>query len=228
MLGLALHQLGRIQLNAQRFDQAEALLDEAVEFWRTSGISYGHGMSLQSSLLDRGNVKRLAGRHEEAIADFSESIALYASASFTRSGIYPLLFRGHARLALGDVTGALADFRQSLAESKQRQVWSKLISITLAAIGEAAYRLGNWEAAGKLLAAAAAAEDKRRAEEAQATTRERATGGQFSEMADYNRIMAQTPAYQRNPVFAAAWQGGKTLSLGDAVELALTWEESPA
>ena len=224
MLALALHQLGRMYCNAQQFERAELILDEAVTLWRSLGISHGHGLGSQSSLLDRGQAKRLGGKCDASIADYSESIALYAAASFTRGGIFPILFRGHARMEMGDLDGALKDFRQSLEEAKKRQVWSKLISNTLAAIGEAAHQLGNEDAAGKLLAAAAAAEERRRKQAAQNETWDKAYAGLFNEVADFKRIMAATAVYRQEPIFAAAWQKGERMSLDEAVELASSWQ----
>lgn len=227
MLGLALHQLGRMYLNTQQFEAAQTVLDEAVALWRQLGESHGHGIGLQSSLLDRGQVARFQGDPATAIACFDESISLYTASYFTRGGIFPILFRGHARLAKNDLSGALDDFCQCLHEATQgRMVWDKLSINTLAAVGEIAYRRGNIAIAARLFSAAAASEARRQEKTTSAKTRESAIAGRFSETADFERIMAPVPTYQQDPLFAAGWAEGETLSIEAATILALAYRKT--
>lgn len=214
MLGLALHQLGRMHLNTRQFTQAQLVLDEAISLWRQLGGAQGQGVGLQWSLIDRGQVARFQGDAEMAIRCFDESIALFAASPFPVGGGFPLLFRGHVRLSQNELDGALDDFCQGIAvvTSAGPKGWEKLIIRPLAGVGEVVRRRGDLMLAGKLLAAAASADIR---------SDEPSSKGLFGETVGFIHIMAPAPTYRQEPIFAAGWAEGEALTLDAAVALAL-------
>lgn len=219
LLGLALHQLGRMYLNSQQFERAQTLLEEELTFWRRLGEDHGHGVGLQWTLIDRGQVARFLGDLDLAIACFDQSIALFALSPYSIGAVFPRLSRGIVRLIKHDLNGALDDFCQSLdqainAPKAEPKDWEKFLIRSCAGIGEVARQRGDLALAARLFAAAAvAAQD--------AKGQPYCLNGLFSEVTDHNRIMAAMPTYRRDPIFAAAWQEGEKLSLGEAIMLAL-------
>ena len=90
ILGVALHQLGRMCINTGRYEEAARFLDEALELWTRLGEVQGVGIGTRWSLLDRGHVARFMGDKALAVACLSESIRLFATEPFHK---YPLLSR---------------------------------------------------------------------------------------------------------------------------------------
>lgn len=213
-IGFALHQLGRMYLNAQQFERAQRLLDEEMALWRGLDDGRGEVFGLQWCLIDRGQVARFLGDLNLAIDCFDESIARFATSPFPVGVVYPLLYSGHVRLIKRELSGALDNFRQCIDEITKvpkvlPKAWNKHTFKALAGIGEVARQRGHLALAAKLFAASSI------------DPKSEATHSLFSEVADHNRIMAAMPTYLQDPVFAAAWQEGEKLSLDEAIALAL-------
>ena len=216
MLCLALHQLGRMYLNMGRYAQAQAVLDEALQLYPRLNLSLREPPGPQWSLIDRGQVARLQGDAELAIACFDQSIRLFRATPFPYMCVAPLLFRGQVHFEQDDMNAALVDFRCSLRMALQdASTWTTHdVFNGLAGIAAVACRRGAKAIAGKLYAKVAVMETEWRA------------AGHHSQphiATFYDRVMAAVPDHREDPAFDAAWQEGAALSLEDAVQLALAW-----
>lgn len=215
MLCLALHQLGRMYLNAGRYAQAQEVLDEVLQLYPRFSLTLREPPGPQWSLIDRGQVARLQGEAELAVACFDESIRLFTASPFPHFAIFPLQFRGEVRCEEDDLSAALVDFRRCLRLAvEDPNSWDTEMIKCLTGIAEVAYRCGTATVAGKLYAKAAVMEAQWRA------------AGRHSQphvMAFYQRVMAAVPDYCTDPAFDTAWQEGAALTLEDAVQLALAW-----
>jgi tetratricopeptide (TPR) repeat protein len=213
LLGLALHQLGRMQLNFGHYEQAASLLDEALQLWPQLGALHENGLGPHWSLIDRGQVARFMGDIELAIACFSESIRLFATSSYPAGGKYSILFRGQVRLEINDLDSALDDFHNCLRLSIENpRGWERFIVNCLVAIGEVARLRSDVTTAAKLFAMSAALLAKWSAGEIR---------GQPHEIALSERILAAAPNYRQDLTFEAAWREGGKLTLEEAIALAL-------
>ena len=217
MLGLALHQLGRMRLNTGRYQEAARFLDEALELWVRLGEVHGVGLGTRWSLLDRGQAARFMGDRALAIACFSESLRLFATGPTNQSGsMFPLLLRGQVHFEQDDLDAALEDYHTCLRQAVgDPDSWHHFIVKCLAGIGEVAYRRGNITGAAKLWAACAAFNDKWQAVE---------TLHWPHEIVQFERVMAAAVQYRQDPLFEAAWREGEALTLEDLSSLALTIE----
>lgn len=210
MLGVALHQLGRMCVNSGRYKEAARFLDEALELWTRLGEVQGVGIGTHWSLLDRGQAAQFMGDKVLAIACFSESIRLFATEPFHK---YPLLARGQARFESTDLVGAMEDYRTCLCQAVgDPDGWRHFIVYCLAGIGEVAYLRSDIVSAAKLWAACAAFYSKWKTVE---------TFGQPHQAIQFQRVMAAAPQRGEDPVFAAAWKEGKVLTFEEMVSLAL-------
>ena len=209
MLALALHQLGRMHLNMEHYEQAECLLDEALRLWPRLGEEQGDGIGKRWSLIDRGQVAHYLGDSELAIACFSESIQLFASDPGCH---YPLLCRGQLRCKLGELAGALADYRTCLQSTTSEPSFFLQLTIDcLVGIAEVAYLQGHVSTAARLLAKSAALGTEWMAQPAL----------QPHQTGQLERLMVVVGQDRENPIFEAAWQEGEALTLEQAIELAL-------
>ena len=119
MLCLALHQLGRMYLNMGRYVHAQEVLDEALQLYPRLSLSLREPPGPQWSLIDHGQVARLQGEAELAIACFDESIRLFRATPFPYMSVAPLLFRGQVHFEQNDIGAALIDFRSCLRVALQ-------------------------------------------------------------------------------------------------------------
>ena len=216
MLCMALHQLGRMYLNMGRYVHAQEVLDEALQLYPRLSLSLREPPGPQWSLIDRGQVARLQGEAELAIACFDESIRLFRATPFPYMSVAPLLFRGQVHFEQNDMAAALVDLRCCLRVALQDpSAWTGHdVFHCFAGIAEVARRRGAAAIAGKLYAKAAVMEAEWRAR------------GRYSQphvAAFYDRVMAVVPGYRQDPAFDAAWQEGAALSVEDAVQLASAW-----
>lgn len=213
MLGLAVHQLGRIHLNAGRYAQAGRFLDEALQHWHAMALPAREMYGAQWSLIDRGETAWFQGDCELAAACFDESIRLFNASPYSVFSMYPLLSRSYVRCAVGDLDGALDDLRAGLQMLKQTpEGWGHCYIYFLAGLGDVALRRGMLAAAARLLAASTVLKEG---------WPEVASNCQPHEIAHYAGIMANVPQYRQEPVFEAGWQAGKALTPEEAIELAL-------
>ena len=229
MLGLALHQLGRMYLNAQQYEPAQRALNEAIVLWRQLGGAQGQGAGLQWSLIDRGQVARFAGEGALALRCFDESIALFAASPYPVGSTFPLLYRGHVYLLHDELDCALDDFRQaiSVVTAFGQKGWENLLIREVASVGEIARRANDLLLAGQLFAAAVTADTRSMTPSNKGLLYEVADlQGLFSETADFTRIMAPVPTYRQDPIFAAGWDEGEALSLDAAISLVMAYRNT--
>jgi predicted ATPase/DNA-binding SARP family transcriptional activator len=213
VLGLALHQLGRIYVNVQQFERAASLLDEAIDFWRRRAGEQGQTSALQWSLVDRGNAAYFLVQYATALRCFEESLSLFAVVPFSDGSAWPHFYRGYTWLAKDELSNAKEDFRQCIQIVTAGYIgWRKLLIRSCAGLAEIAWRRAEIGLSGKLFAAAATLD---------AAALEPAARGRFGEVQAFVCTMAATPEYRRDPVFAQGWQEGERLTLEEAIALAL-------
>lgn len=120
-LALATHNQGLLLRALARFDEAEALLHEALQIIRASDspdlFQAGANIrdTLASLLIERG-------RPGDALALAQEAVDLVQTSPATGSGaaLRPLRRQAEALSALGDLTGALQTWRQALSITESR------------------------------------------------------------------------------------------------------------
>jgi tetratricopeptide (TPR) repeat protein len=213
VLGLALHQLGRIYVNTHRFAQAAAVLDEAIDFWRRSGGDQGPASALEWSLAERANAALCLGDFAAARQCCEESLALFVHAPFSDGSVWPRYYRACSALALGNLGEAAADLRACIRiVIGQYPGWEKLAIWSLAGLGEIAYRKRRLQVSGALFGAAAALD---------AGLPEPAARGRFGEVHSFLDAMAAASEYRQSPAFEQGWTFGTRFSLQEAASLAL-------
>lgn len=212
MLALALGDLGCIHLHMEHYESAACLLDEALQLWSRLGEVPGDGIGKRWTLTVRGLVAHFLGDSGLAVACFSESIQLFAA---DPGCTYPLLGRGQVRFELGELTGALEDYRTCLRSTTgDPYFWHQLIVNCLAGVAEVACLQGNVPTAARLLAQSAALGID--------WIPRTASGNEIASV-QFARMMAVAGQYREDPVFEAAWQQGESLTLEEAIELALAY-----
>ncbi|MFN8470291.1 MAG: BTAD domain-containing putative transcriptional regulator [Caldilineaceae bacterium] len=210
MLALALSDMGCINLHMEQYESAACLLDEALQLWSRLGEVHGDGIGKRWTLTVRGLAARFLGDSELAVACFSESIQLFAD---DPGCTYPLLGRGQVRFELGELTGALEDYRTCLRSATgDPHFWHQLIVNCLAGIAEVTYLQGNVPTAASLCA---------QSDALGIDWIPRTASGNELATVQYQRMMAAAVQYRQDPIFEAAWQEGKALTLEATIELAL-------
>lgn len=214
MLCLALHQLGRVCLNAGHYRRAQELLDEALQLYPRRDIALKAPPSPQWTLMDRGQVARLQGDAELAMACFDESVRLFNASPVPTFSKFPLLFRAQVHFE-EEPGAALVDFRHCLRLALiEPEEWDVYVFNCLAGIAEVVRQRGGVVTAATLYAKAAVMEAAWRA------------AGNYNQphvMTFYERLMAAVPQHRQDTAFEAAWQEGGRLSLDKTVELAWSW-----
>lgn len=120
-LALATHNQGLLMRALARFDEAEALLREAVQGIRANDVPdlFQAGANIRDTLASL-LVER--GRPAEALALAREAVALVQAGpeAGSAAALRPLRRQAEAQAALGELTGALASWRQALAIVESR------------------------------------------------------------------------------------------------------------
>lgn len=101
----AYHQLGYVMAGAQRWDQALAMLDIAIEI----------APDYPDAHIERGFVMGQTGHPDTALAEYTLALRM-GEASPDMAYVRPLALRGmgYAKTELGDLAGARAVYQQSL------------------------------------------------------------------------------------------------------------------
>jgi non-specific serine/threonine protein kinase len=201
--------LGHVAVHRGEYSRASKLFENAVELCRKLNDEWNLGYVLGSLQF----VARDQGDYERAAALGSESLALFRKVGDNHYTAWALRNLGLLALYRGNHKQAAAFGRDGLTLSREiENTW--LIEGCLTSIAGAASLEGRYEQAARLFAAAEALRSS--------LGRRRSPADQ----ADYDKRLASTRAGLGNTQFAAAWTQGKTMTLEEAVKLALTPSES--
>jgi tetratricopeptide (TPR) repeat protein len=213
VLGLALHQLGRIYVNTRQCIRAASVLDEAIDFWRRTGGDQGPASALEWSLAERANAALCLGDYATAWQCCDESLTIFAQAPFSDGSLWPRYYRACAALACGKLANAAEDFRTCIKIVLGNYPgWEKLAVRSLAGLGEIAHRKLRLQVSGALFGAAAALD---------ARLPEPAAHGRFGEVHCFLGTMVAASGYREDPVFEEGWTVGTQFSLQEAASVAL-------
>jgi predicted ATPase/transcriptional regulator with XRE-family HTH domain len=205
----ALFRLGNVALNEGRYDEARDLHERSLAMRR----SLGDTGRMASSLLHLGEVARCRQDYDEAYTRYSESLELYRSIG-VKDGIASSYHNlGHVYYHRGDYKQAAEVFRKGLLLF--RELGDKL-SIVECVTGLAAVAVGTGQAerAARLFGASEAALD------AMGTTLDPA------DQMEYEHNVALTRSNLPVQAFSENWSAGRTMTLDQAIDYALTSPET--
>ena len=194
--------IGRLRSADQ--DHARSLMEDATQYARTSG----DGFAMAFVALIRGRIAGAAGRVADARAAFQEAATFFDEIGDSRFGLVGLSDLGHAVRRGGELDEALSILRRTLPRWEHSGNRGAIAN-QLEAFGFIAVERGESDRAARLLGAAE-------------TLRELAGAAMLSyERAEYDAVVARLRASMDGDAFDLAWAAGRTMSVGDAVALAL-------
>lgn len=204
-LGLILSIASFAAMSLGELGLARTMLDEGLPLLRTSANPYRIAMALNFS----GDLARCERRFVQAKAAYEESIALLREIGAVRDLASALQNLGHACLHLSDSKRAHALFKESLA-SQQAQRNTPGVAECLIGFAALTAVSGDAAAGARLLAAAAAIGG------------ERATSAWAATRLEYEHYLALVRSRLTEAEFQAEQEAGRSLSLGQAVQAALS------
>jgi predicted ATPase/DNA-binding SARP family transcriptional activator len=192
----ALHELGDVAFEQADLESARSLYDQSLVIRREVGDK--SGVAWLFSVL--AEVARYEGHYERARALYEESLSLHREVG-NRGGIIAVITNmGYAVLNQGDHGLAKALFEESLSQNAGRTGLKALCLVGLAGVAQQA------EQAARLLGAAEPF---------------RNLSSSPADRADHERIVAAVRAQLDETAFAAAREAGRSMTLNQAIELAL-------
>ena len=207
----ALHGLGRMAHGQRRFDQAEAQLEESLSHF----LAAGDGAGRAYSIMCLGNVERDRGDYDRATALFDECLALTRESGDTWATASTLLYWGHLASLQQDDERAARLYRESLGLYREIGAkWGMALPLWGLA-GVAGYR-GKAERAARLLGAE------------QALCESIGAVLTPADESAFDRGVAAARAVLGEAAFATVMAQGRTMSLDEALDYALTDELEPA
>jgi tetratricopeptide (TPR) repeat protein len=204
----ALTWRGLVALRQRDFDVATALFEEGLELARKLEDKWFMG----TVLAQMGATARVTGDYAKAVELCEESLAIYRTLNTERWIAYSLRLTGHAVRLLGDMERAAELYRESLALfGKTEDKWIATECVEGLALIASAQR--NSERAARLFGAADAAR------ETFGITMPRPAAG------DQEHFWPAIPERPERTAFAAAWAEGRAMTLEQAIEYALTFDQ---
>jgi predicted ATPase/DNA-binding SARP family transcriptional activator len=201
----SLHYLGKATCSQGDYPTTRSLMEESLAISR----EHGYQCETADALSILGAVLRREGDYERAEAIYEESLALYGGRG-SRSWLVGRELRnlGHAASFRGEYPKAAALFREGL-QILQETGQKNEIPGCIAGIAGVRAALGQPERGARLLGAA------------QALIEGAGAAWAPEEQAECDRYLAAARRQLPERAFAAAWAGGRTMSLDDAVAFAL-------
>jgi DNA-binding CsgD family transcriptional regulator/tetratricopeptide (TPR) repeat protein len=206
--GHSLTQLGNVAMMEGNYAEARRLHEEGLVIKRREGDMEGIGHSLHSL----ANIARREGDYAEARRLNEETLGIARELGNKQGIAYSLRDLGNVECEQGDYEGARKSLRESLAMFRELENLMPTVEC-LIGIARVSTHIRQAEYAARLLGAAH-------------TTLE-ATEGQLDppDRAAFERDLGRLRAQLSEEAFTVAWEYGKTLTLEEAIALAL--EESP-
>jgi DNA-binding CsgD family transcriptional regulator len=202
-LGLTLYLYSPTAMTLGKYDEARAMLDEALPLLRQAGNPYRIAMALNYS----GDLARCERNYVQAQTAYEESISLLREIAAVRDVASVLHNLGHTCLHLGDVERAHSLFSESMATQQAQQNTPGMAECLIGFAALAIVR--NMPAAGARLLAAVVAIGGENIASAWAATR-----------MEYEHTLALVRAGLTETEFQAEQAAGRTFSLQQAVEYA--------
>ncbi|MGE5263485.1 MAG: tetratricopeptide repeat protein, partial [Acidobacteriota bacterium] len=203
-IALALDWRGASALGLADYAAARADLEEDLALNRELGDKWNTANALNRL----GEVARSQGEDTRALSLYEETIAIHRELGSKWGLCFSLHNLGHVELHLGNPKRAAALFKEALTFNQERQDFLGTASC-LAGLASAAVANGNPARAVQLFGATQALLDK--------------LGGVLapSDFREFERHLASARARLDNSMYAAAWAAGQTLTLEDALALAM-------
>jgi DNA-binding CsgD family transcriptional regulator/tetratricopeptide (TPR) repeat protein len=197
--------LGAVALHQSDYDRAGALFAESLPLSRALEDKW----LIIMTLANLGVVARLRGDYEQAAALQTESLALGREVGDRWRIAFSLASLGLVALQMGDRDRAAVLYRESLALCKEIQDrW--IVHDCLDGLALVASAQGQYDHAARLLGAAG-------------TLREILGYHPFAiDRVGHEKHVASVQAGLSDPAFAAAWAEGEAMTLGQAIEHALS------
>lgn len=203
MLGVALSLNSFAAMSIGKYEEARAMLDEALPLLREAGDPYRIAMAFNFT----GDLARCERNYQQAQTAYEESISLLRKIGALRDLASAFHNLGHACLHLGEVERAKALFNESMALHQEQR---NRPGMTECLLGFAALALiADLPAAGARLLAAAAAIGGRQVTSEWAATR-----------MEYELYQERAHASLAETAFLAEQAEGQRLSLEQAVAFA--------
>jgi tetratricopeptide (TPR) repeat protein len=209
-LAVVLHSYGRLLLDAGDYGQARLVFDEALAIWQEQDLQFPTGGGTARVLYDLGRAHWLQGDLEAATMYYDESLRLLREADANEWISLVQADYGYTMLCQHDSARAAECFRESLHLLKVAGQPDEVCD-QLAGMAAVADSQGDVPRAARLFGAAA-----RFAESGYLRTR--------SEWLAYEQLMTTARARLHDPLFAAAFAEGQTMTLESAISFALATE----
>jgi tetratricopeptide (TPR) repeat protein len=143
------HDLGRLTFTEGRYDEAIALLSQAISTFR----AHADAQLIAHGLLDLSSAELLNGQADASLGHIDECITLLHTIQDDYGLAIATVTRGRAEQLAGEYRRAQATLEQSLADA-DRLGDASLRSLALYGLGVNAVALGNWDEAVSRLRAA--------------------------------------------------------------------------
>jgi tetratricopeptide (TPR) repeat protein len=209
-ISMCLRSLGDSARLLKDYKRAVALYEEGLALCRKTGNRRG----VSSALNSLGELARLQGDFPKAQEFIEENVGIDRESGNELSQAISLHNLGHTVLSMGDHREAKALFEEGL-RLFQKLEYARGVTLCLAGFGGGASSAGQAERAARLLGMTKAA--------LEASNVPLPLGP--ADQAAYDRYLAATKAQLEPQVFAAAWEAGLRMTVGQAVACAL--EPSP-
>jgi len=202
-LAYTLARLGTIDVNSERFDSAEVYLTESLQLYRQLNDDAGIALILNAF----GELMRIQKRYTEAKTYYEESIALRSKQEGEKgsSALYNL---ANVERHLGNDESAYKLYLQAL-EFSVRVNYTFLACAALMGIAGLTALRGNPQLAARLLGST------------EATLELNGHNIQPTDREDYDRSINDARTRLDEDTFKTIWAEGRTMSLDEAVKLAL-------
>jgi predicted ATPase len=197
----ALHCLGDLAFGQGDLELARSLYDECLVIRREIGDK--SGVAWLFNIM--GEVARYEGLYERARALYKESLRLHREVANKGGVTASISNMGYVAMSQGDHQLAKTLFEESLSQNLGNKGLNALCLIGLAGVAQQAER------AARLLGAAEPFRDR---------------SSSLADRADHDRIVASVRAQLDETTFAVAWEVGRSMTLNQAIALALQ-EERP-
>ncbi len=209
--GDALHFLAHIMQARGDYDRATEMMERSLALYRVAGDNWGMANSVDCL----GEIERSRGDYERAAASHRQALALYREAGETRGEAHALHNLAYVKLHQGHPKDAEALFRESLSRAQEFKFTRDII---MAVAGLAAAQAGEMppERIARLLGAV------------DALLEGAGVHLEPAEHADFEHNVRAVRERLGDPAFAPAWDGGRKMTLDEAVREALATDATPS
>jgi non-specific serine/threonine protein kinase len=209
LLSLALACLGPVALRQDDLKRARQLYDEELRIAR----ALGHSLPLAVATLNQGQIAMEMGDLPRALSFFEESLAIHQRANGLTGVATAHLFLGIVKVEMQDHDGAASHYLEAISLFAGAGDQAS-VATAIEGLVNATFRR-NPASGVQLLGAAAAVRERL------------GRPPDRWEQSDIRKTIDTVRAMLGDAEYAAAWAAGQTLSLDDAIAIALQIEAAP-